>query len=76
MTLAADDDAPLRIDLIRGNPTPEELAAVVAVVTEAYQQEAASATAVDSTRRSAWLTSARAVRRPLRRHIGWGRFSG
>jgi len=66
----------VRIDIRRGNPTPEELAAVVAVVTEAYEREAADAIAEESPRRSAWQLSARTLRTPLRREVGWGRFAG
>jgi len=66
----------VRIDIRRGNPTPEELAAVVAVVTEAYEREAADAIAEESPRRSAWQLSARTLRAPLRRDVGWGRFAG
>ena len=51
-------------------------AAVVAVVTEAYQREADEALAEPEPRPSAWQVSARALRQPLRREIGWGRFGG
>jgi len=64
----------VRIDVRRGQPTAEELAAVVAVVSEAYQTEAAAALAEDEPRPSAWQISARALRAPLRRDLGWGRF--
>lgn len=67
---AAGADA-VRIDIRRGNPTAEELAAVVAVVTEAYEREAAAAIAEDSPRRSAWEVSARGIREPLDRALGW-----
>ncbi|HYP73248.1 MAG TPA: acyl-CoA carboxylase subunit epsilon [Microbacterium sp.] len=66
----------LRIEVGRGDPTPEELAAVIAVVTEAYTREAAEAIAETAPRPSAWRVSARALRAPLRRDIGWGRFGG
>jgi hypothetical protein len=69
------EDAPLRIDVPRGNPTDEELAAIVAVVGTAYAQEASAAVAPE-TRRSAWRLSQRALRQPLRRELGWGRFGG
>lgn len=68
--------APVRVDVLRGDPTPEELAAVMAVVTEAYQREAADALAEAAPRPSAWQVSARALRAPLRREIGWGGFAG
>lgn len=69
------DEAP-HVDVRRGEPTPDELAAVVAVVTEAYQREADEALAEPEPRPSAWQVSARALRPPLRRDIGWGRFGG
>jgi len=71
---AVDDG--LRVQVLRGDPTPEELAAVVAVVTEAYESEAAGALAAERSRPSPWQVSARAVRAPLRRDVSWGRFSG
>ncbi|MCX6501973.1 MAG: acyl-CoA carboxylase epsilon subunit [Microbacterium sp.] len=67
------DEAPLRIDVPRGNPTAEELAAVVAVVGAAYAQER-SAAVVDDDQRSSWHVSQRSLRQPLRRELGWGRF--
>ncbi|MFT3798427.1 MAG: acyl-CoA carboxylase subunit epsilon [Microbacterium sp.] len=75
---AAPDAGPpaLRVDVLRGEPTPEELAAVIAVVTESYHREAASALAEDAPRLSAWQVSARALRPELRREIGWGRYAG
>ncbi|MBF9335614.1 acyl-CoA carboxylase subunit epsilon [Microbacterium lacticum] len=69
------DEAP-RVDVRRGEPTADELAAVVAVVTEAYQREADEAIAEPEPRPSAWQVSARALRPLLRRDIGWGRFGG
>lgn len=73
---AAREDRPLRIDVRRGNPTPEELAALIAVVSESYAQEAAEAVVPEPTPESAWRRSARALRTPLRRGFGWGRFTG
>ena len=69
------DEAP-RVDVRRGEPTADELAAVVADVTEAYTTEASAAIAESEPRASAWQVSARALRQPLRREIGWGRFGG
>ena len=66
----------LRVDVERGNPTPEEIAAVVAVVSDAYASESAAAVADEEPRPSAWQVSARSVRQPLRRDLGWGVFSG
>ena len=81
--MSADDAAEtpsaeegMRIDVLRGRPTAEELAAAVAVVSEAYRSEAAAAVALEPRRRTAWEVSARALRTPLRREIGWGRFGG
>jgi hypothetical protein len=69
------ETTPLRVDLRRGHATPEELAAVIAVVTESYVQEAASAVAEDEVS-SAWAVSARGLRTPLHRGVRWGRYSG
>ena len=73
---AAAGRAAVRVATRRGNPPAEELAAVVAVVTEASEREAAAAIAEDSPRRSAWEVSARGLRAPLRRDVAWGRFAG
>jgi hypothetical protein len=73
---AAHAERPLRIEVRRGAPTPEELAAVIAVVSESYAQEAAEAVAPEPAPESAWRRSARALRTPLRRGFGWGRFTG
>jgi hypothetical protein len=70
------DSQGVTVDVRRGEPTPEELAALLAVVTESYVGEAASALADDSGRRSAWELSQRALRAPLNRELGWGRFGG
>jgi hypothetical protein len=74
----ADDTAgaaeSVTIDVLRGTPTEEELAALIAVVSEAYVGEAAEAVADDSARRTGWELSQRALRQPLRRDLGWGRF--
>lgn len=72
---AAGGDAaqPLSIDVHRGDPTPEELAALIAVVSEAYATEAADALASDQPTRSAWSVSQRALRAPLPRERGWSR---
>jgi len=61
------------IDMLRGTPTEEELAALIAVVSEAYTGEAAEAVAEDRVRRSGWELSQRALRQPLDRDLGWGR---
>ncbi|MFJ6653162.1 acyl-CoA carboxylase epsilon subunit [Microbacterium sp. NPDC091313] len=59
------------VEVRRGHPTDEELAAVVAVVDEAWAQEKADATAPPAARRSRWALSARGVRTPLDRNAGW-----
>lgn len=64
--------ASVPLEITRGTPTTEELAAVVAVVTEQYGAEHDTAVA-DETRRSAWSLSQRALRRPLDRDLGWSR---
>jgi hypothetical protein len=71
----AAQSTPLRVDVRRGHATPEELAAVIAVVTESYVQEAASAL-VEERVSSAWTVSARGLRAPLTRDVRWGRYSG
>ncbi|MGN7978775.1 MAG: hypothetical protein BGN97_02600 [Microbacterium sp. 69-10] len=68
------EDAP-RIEIIRGNPTEEELAALLAVVSDAYTRETDEAVA-DEPHVSVWERTQRGLRRPLRRDIPWGRFSG
>ena len=62
------------IEVLRGAPTEEELAALIAVVSEAYTGEAAETVADDSTTRSGWELSQRSLRQPLNRDLGWGRF--
>jgi hypothetical protein len=69
------DENDVLVDVRRGRPTEEELAAVIAVVTTGYAEESEDARA-DDTRRSAWELSQRSLRAPLRRDVGWGRFSG
>lgn len=67
---------PVAIDVRRGTPTEEELAALIAVVSEEYATETANAVADDRATRSAWSLSQRSLRTPLRRELGWGRFGG
>jgi hypothetical protein len=69
-------EQPVSVDVRRGSPTDEELAAVVAVVTESFDREVAAAVVDDAPKRSAWEISARALRQPLPRELGWGRFTG
>ncbi|WP_353681952.1 acyl-CoA carboxylase subunit epsilon [Microbacterium sp. ABRD28] len=67
---------PVAIDVRRGAPTEEELAALIAVVSEEYAAESAEAVADDRPARSAWSLSQRGLRQPLRRDVGWGRYAG
>ncbi len=60
------------LEITRGTPTAEELAAVVAVVTEQYGAEYDTAVA-DEAHRSAWALSQRSLRLPLDRDRGWTR---
>jgi hypothetical protein len=76
----ADDPAEsadsMRVDLLRGSPTGDELAGLIAVVTEAYREESAGATVDDTARRTAWSLSQRSLRAPLDRDLGWSRWTG
>lgn len=62
--------------VVRGTPTPEELAAAIVVASEAYARETADATAPDTAVRSRWELSARGLRAPLNRDAGWRGFTG
>ncbi len=79
MSSAEETDAAgdgVTIDVLRGMPTEEELAALIAVVSQAYLGEAAEAVVEDRAHRTGWELSQRTVRRPLDRDLGWGRFGG
>lgn len=65
-------DPAVPIHIVRGDATADEIAAVVAVVSEHYVTEHAEAVA-EEPRRSAWSLSQRALREPLRREIAWNR---
>ena len=67
-------DESTALEITRGDATEEELAALIAVVTDAYAQETADAVA-EEPRVSAWTRTQRSLRTPLRRDIPWGRFS-
>lgn len=73
--VAASGEQPPTIEITRGNATEEELAALIAVVSDAYAQESAEAVA-EEPQVSAWMRTQRSLRKPLRRDIPWGRFSG
>lgn len=66
---------PVEIQVLRGVASEEELAALLAVLGEAYTAEETSAVAAQR-RVSVWERGQRGVRAPLRRDIPWGRFSG
>ena len=70
-----DEHASADIRIVRGAANEEELAALLAVVTDSYEREAADAVA-DEPHVSAWRRTQRGMRTPLRRDIPWGRFSG
>ena len=73
---AVDETAGLSVRVLSGAPTPEELAAVIAVVTEAYASEAKRATTEDKGPTTAWARSAHSMRqRPIPGSV-WGRFEG
>ncbi|TDN87859.1 acyl-CoA carboxylase subunit epsilon [Microbacterium sp. BK668] len=69
-------DEGIRLEVLRGRPTEAELAALIAVVSEAYAEEASSAVADDTRSRTAWSVSQRSLRTPLRRELGWSGFQG
>ena len=64
-----------RVEIVSGNLTEEELAALIAVVSEAYVTEAEEAVA-ETPQVSAWQATRRGLRRSLNRDIPWGRYSG
>ena len=70
------DASAVAVDVLRGDPTPEELAALMAVVSESYATEAATAVVEDTAERTAWSVSQRGLRGTLPRDVGWGRFAG
>ena len=66
-----EDGRRITVDVQRGAPSPDELAALIAVVTEAYTREAEEAVADESPVRSTWSVTQRSLREPLRRDLGW-----
>ncbi|GAA1984728.1 acyl-CoA carboxylase subunit epsilon [Microbacterium pumilum] len=72
----AEPDDDLTIEVRRGAPADDELAALIAVVSESYAREFADAVVDDEQERSAWALSQRSLREPLRRELGWGRWGG
>ena len=75
MTVEHPGERTPTVEIVRGTATEEELAALVAVVSDAYAQEEADAVA-PVTPVSAWMRTRRPLRTPLRRDIPWGRYSG
>jgi hypothetical protein len=73
---ASEASRDVRVDVHRGEPTEDELAALIAVVSESYAREYADALAEDDPVRTAWSLSQRSLRYPLRPEQGWGRFGG
>ncbi|GAA1131010.1 MULTISPECIES: acyl-CoA carboxylase subunit epsilon [Microbacterium] len=69
------ESLPPTVEITHGTATEEELAALIAVVSDAYAREEEAAVAAE-TRVSAWARTQRSLRTPLRRDIPWGRFSG
>lgn len=63
----------ISVDVLRGSADEYELAALLAVVTEAYVREADAEVAEDAEAMSAWARSARGLRRPLERGVPWAR---
>ena len=64
---------PVSVEVLRDAADEQELAALLAVVTEAYVREADAVVAEDDSAMSAWARSARGLRRPLERGLPWGR---
>ncbi|MBS1675293.1 MAG: acyl-CoA carboxylase subunit epsilon [Actinobacteria bacterium] len=74
--MSAENEAPaVEIQVLRGTANEEELAALIAVLSDAYLAEEADAVAVQRTV-SAWERTQRGLRAPLRRDVPWGRFRG
>ncbi|NLA10406.1 MAG: acyl-CoA carboxylase subunit epsilon [Microbacteriaceae bacterium] len=65
----------LEIAVLRGNPSEDELAALIAVVSDAYEAEVEGAIADDTPPASAWARAQRAMRPPLSHGPGaWERY--
>lgn len=69
------EDQDLSVAITRGQPTPEELAAVIAVISEAYAGEVAAAQAIDPPKPSAWMRTRRQMRPALKRGLDFGTWS-
>ena len=78
-TFAAENVAEhgVNVKVLRGSPTPDEIAAITAVLSAAVVEEASHAEAVSSEGPSAWQLSRRSMRAPLTPGPGrWRNFSG
>ncbi|MDQ4214502.1 acyl-CoA carboxylase subunit epsilon [Microbacterium capsulatum] len=74
--MSAEESAePIEIQVRSGHATEEELAALMAVLSEAFVAEEAGTLAAER-HVSVWSRGQRGLRAPLRRDIPWGRFSG
>lgn len=67
---------PLSVRVQRGSPSDEDVAAMIAVVTEAYASEVESAEAVADRRASVWGRGMHAMRVVPQPGSVWGRFEG
>lgn len=66
---------PIEISVLSGHPNEDELAALIAVVSEAYEAEVESAIADDTPPASAWARAQRTMRQPLSHGPGaWERY--
>ena len=74
-TGAGQVPAELQIAVLSGNPSEDELAALIAVVSDAYEAEVEGAIADDTPPASAWARAQRAMRPPLSHGPGaWERY--
>lgn len=68
---------PIDIQIIGGSPTPEEVAAVTAVLQASLAELAAEQALLDTDATTAWQRSQRQLRAPLHNSRGsWRSFSG
>ena len=75
--MSAEDRGPgalPSVEIVRGTPTEEDLAALAGVLPAAYAEETVDATADEPTAHDAWSRSTR-LRAPFDRGT-WARFSG
>lgn len=66
------DQPELSIRVTSGEPTPEELAAVIAVISETYAAEVHDARSEDKPEPSEWMRTRRQMRSSLNRDLGFG----